>query len=76
MGIAKTNTTAYHSQTDGLVGFFHRMLTDMLAKYVKRNIKDWDQHTPYVLFAYRSTLQQSTVKVLLLALWKRSSFAN
>lgn len=58
MGI--TNTTAYHPQTDGLVERFHRTLTDMLAKSVEKNGKDWDKHLPYVLFAYRSCLQQST----------------
>ena len=60
MGITKINTTAYHPQTDGLVERFHWTLTDMLAKSVERNGKDWDKHLPYVLFAYRSSLQQST----------------
>ena len=32
----------------------------MLAKSVEKNGKDWDKHLPYVLFAYRSSLQQST----------------
>jgi len=32
----------------------------MLAKCVENNGKDWDQHLPYVLFAYRSSLQHST----------------
>ena len=60
MSITKTNTTAYHPQTDGLVERFHRTLMDMLAKSVEKNGKDWDRHLPYVLFAYRSSLQQST----------------
>ena len=60
MGITKTNTTAYHPQMDGLVERFHRTLTDMLAKSVEKNGKDWDKHLLYVLFAYRSGLQQST----------------
>ena len=60
MGITKTNTTAYHPQTDRLVERFHRTLTDMLAKSVEKNGKDWDKHLPYVLFAYRSGLLQST----------------
>ena len=41
MGITKTTTTAYHPQTDGLVERFHQTLTDMLAKSVERNGKDW-----------------------------------
>ncbi len=34
MGMQKTNTTAYHPQTDGLVERFNRTLTSMLAKTV------------------------------------------
>ena len=60
MGIRKTNTTAYHPQTDGLVERFNRTLTGMLAKCVEGNGKDWDQHLQYVLFTYRSSLQHST----------------
>ena len=32
LGLRKTNTTAYHPQTDGLVERFNRTLTSMLAK--------------------------------------------
>ena len=60
MGVHKLNTTAYHPQTDGLVERFNRTLTDMLAKSVERNGHDWDQHLPFVLFAYRASLQAST----------------
>ena len=60
MGIHKMFTTAYHPQTDGLVERFNRTLTDMLAKTVQKNGRDWDQHLPQVLFAYRTSLQEST----------------
>lgn len=60
LGVKKINTTAYHPQTDGLVERFNRTLTSMLAKRVQRNGEDWDQHLPYVLFAYRASLQEST----------------
>ena len=63
LGIKKTNTTAYHPQTDGLVERFNRTLTNMLAKKVKKkNGKDWDVQLPYVLFAYRASPQESTGK--------------
>ena len=52
MNIHKLNKTAYHPQTDGLVECFNQTLTDMLAKKVKANGRDWDQHLPFVLFAY------------------------
>ena len=54
------NTTAYRPQTDGLVECFNRTLTDMLAKTVETTGHDWDTHLPYVLFACRSSLQEST----------------
>ena len=60
MGIHQVNTTAYHPQTDGLVERFHRTLTNMLAKTAEKNSRDWDRHLPYVLFAYRTSVQAST----------------
>ena len=32
----------------------------MLAKTVKKDSSDWDKHLPYVLYAYRTSLQEST----------------
>ena len=60
LGIHKSNTTAYHPQTDGLVERFNRTLIDMLAKTSNQNGTDWDDRLPYVLFAYRSCVQLST----------------
>ena len=61
LGIKKTNTTAYHPQTDGLVERFNHTLTNMLAKKVKKkNGKDWDVQLPYVLFTYCASPQEST----------------
>ena len=60
MGIKKANTTAYHPQTDGLVERFNQTLTDMLAKTVERDGKNWDVRLPYVLFAHRTSSQEST----------------
>ena len=62
LGVKKVNTTAYHPQTDGLVERFNRTLTNMLAKRVERGGADWDQHLPFVLFAYRSSMQESTLE--------------
>lgn len=60
MGIHQVNITAYHPQTDGLVERFNRTLTKMLSKKVETSGKDWDVHLPFVLFAYRASLQEST----------------
>jgi len=54
LGLKKMNTTAYHPQTDGLVDRFNQTLTNVLAKKVSHNGKDWDIQLPYVLFAYRA----------------------
>ena len=60
LGIKRLNTTAYHPQTDGLVERFNRTLTAMLSKVVEKSGKDWDMKLPYVLFAYRTSMQEST----------------
>ena len=63
-GIKKINMTAYHPRTDGLIERFNRTLTDMLAKTVEAGGADWDVRLPYVLFSYRSSLQESTQESL------------
>ena len=60
LGIQEVNTTAYHPQADGVVERFHRTLTDELAKKVQCTGRDWDDHLPYVLFSYRTSIQTST----------------
>lgn len=60
LGICKTNTTAYHPKTDGMVERFHRTLLDMLAKTAKDDPRSWDKRLPYVLFAYRTSPHDST----------------
>ena len=60
LGIEKKNTTAYHPQGDGLVERFNRTLTEMLAKTVAGDKRDWDKRLPFVLFSYRTTPQEST----------------
>jgi len=50
---------AYHAQTNELTEKSNRTLTDMLAKRVERNGKGWDIHLPFVLFAYRASVQES-----------------
>ena len=47
----KINTTAYHSQTDGLVKKMNRTLRSMLAKHAHKFSPDWDLHLQQLLFA-------------------------
>jgi len=58
--IDHVTTTAYKSSTNGLVERFHRTLNFILAKVVNENQKDWDEHLPYAVAAYRATPHEST----------------
>ncbi len=56
----KFGTTPYRPNSDGLVERFNRTLKQMLRSFVAENPKDWDDHIPYLLMAYRSTPHKST----------------
>ena len=60
LGIEKVNTSGYHPQTDGMVEKFNGTLTNMLSKCVQKHGRDWDKQLPYLLFAYRVAVQEST----------------
>ena len=70
MGVKKVNTSAYHPQTDGLVETFNRTLVDLLSKTVKPGV-EWDERLPYVLFAYRASVQASTGEIPFFLLYGR-----
>ena len=58
--IEKVETAPYRPQTDGQTERFNRTLIQMLAAYTSRGQEDWDQHLPYVLFAYRTSVHATT----------------
>jgi len=60
LGTTKVNTSGYHPQCDGLVEKFNSTLINMLAKSVNKYGHDWDAHLPYLLFAYRVAVHEST----------------
>ncbi|UYV73203.1 K02A2.6-like [Cordylochernes scorpioides] len=60
LGIEKTRTTPLHPQSDGMVERFNRTLTQHLTMFVDQNQRDWDQHLPMLLMAYRSAEHEST----------------
>ena len=59
-GVQKLNTSGYHPQINGLCERFNSTLIQMLAKTGELYGQDWDKHLPYVLYAYRATVQEST----------------
>ena len=59
LGIRKVNTSGYHPQTDGLVEIFNSTITNMIAKYVDVSV-EWDKQLSMLLFAYCTTIQEST----------------
>jgi hypothetical protein len=60
LGIDQLRTTAYKPSTNGLIERFHRTLNSMLGKAINQNQRDWDEHLPSVMAAYRATEQEST----------------
>ena len=59
MGIHKLTSTADHPQTQGLVERFNYTLICMLKMYVNDANTDWDKFLCRVLFAYRTSYQES-----------------
>lgn len=60
LDVKMTKTAPYHPRSDGQVERFNRTLLAMLSKLCDERIEDWDDHLPYVMCAYRSTLNDST----------------
>ena len=59
LDIHKLNTTPYHPATNGAIERFNRTLTQMLSHYTVDQ-HDWDEWLPFVLFAYRTAIHEST----------------
>ena len=47
-------------QSDGMVERFNRTLKNMLSKFVKDNVNDWDCHLSLLMMAYRSSVHETT----------------
>ena len=59
LGIQQYIATAYHPQSQGALERLHQTLKSMLRKYCFDNEQDWDNGLIYVLYALRSTPQES-----------------
>lgn len=60
LNISKRRTSAYNPQSDGLIERFSRTFLSMLTLFVKDNQINWDVLLPYVMLAYRSSVQATT----------------
>jgi hypothetical protein len=60
LGIEKTRTSPYRPQSDGMVERLNRTIENMLASFVSQNQKDWDEHLPLLMLAYRSAQHEAT----------------
>ena len=60
LGVEKTRTTPLHPQSDGMVERFNRTLEAQLSKFVDQHHKDWDEHVPLLLMAYRTAAHDTT----------------
>jgi hypothetical protein len=56
----KLNTTAYHPQCNGLTERFNATLCQLLAMFSNEGQTDWDQFIAVALFAYNTSVQQTT----------------
>ena len=54
LGIEQIRTSPYHPQSDGALERWHACLKGMLKKS-ESDLKYWDRHLKYLLFAYRDT---------------------
>ena len=61
MKIHKLQTSAYFPSANGLVERFNHTIVDMLSMYTKEKQNDWDLYIPWVLFAYRTAVNASTL---------------
>ena len=73
LDVKKINTSGYHPQTDGLVEKFNSTLVNMIAKCCGTKKRDWDDHLPYLLYAYRTMVQDSTHESPFYLLYGRDS---
>ena len=60
LSIKQIMTTPYHPMCNGLSENFNGTLKTILKRLCAECPKQWDRYIPAVLFAYRSTVQEST----------------
>ena len=56
----KPRTTPFHPQSNAVIERMNKILQNMLAKCINEEQSNWSQQLPYVMMAYRSSVQEST----------------
>ncbi len=60
LNITKTRTSPYRPQSDGMPERFNRTLLSLLSMFVSQCGSDWEDHLPYAMAAYRSSVHSTT----------------
>ncbi len=58
--IHKSRTTPWHPSANGGCERFNKVLADMIAAFVDKEQKEWDDHLPLLTAAYRSCKHETT----------------
>jgi transposase InsO family protein len=58
--IHKTRTARYRPNSNGLIERANRTLKKMLRAFANENPTSWHDHLPFLMMAYRSSIQEST----------------
>ena len=58
--IRKTRTVPYNPKSDGMVERSNHTVKQMLTTLVSDAMEDWEDHLPYIMMAYRSSVHEST----------------
>ena len=60
LGCTKTRAAPYHPESDGMIERFNRTCLMMLSMFVNDRRDNWHELLPYVMHAYRTTVNEST----------------
>ncbi len=56
----QTRTSPFHPISDGMIERFNQTAEAMISKFVSANQRDWDEHLPFLMMAYRTAEHDST----------------
>ena len=60
LNIQKLQTSSYNPQANGICERMHKLLTDMISHFVRKDARNWDEYVPYAIMAYRAMPHCST----------------